>query len=263
MQVAHDPHKFTPEMLMCQAAMFMLKNPYKYYKPLEIELLQTGESYKSYVYNIYNRNIWGNDLIATVIGNMWNITISIVTPENKKPVALFHNKDIPDIVIVANGSDYMSKDGSTHFRITRCFDPGYKIVGSEYLNLTVAQDLTAKMTPIILDDHEKVKQVACRNFIKINEERSLGLLHGLCENINKLENKICELIHEADKVRKQKTITEFQMEKIGINCEKIQRVTSILKDDRGYVCTGEREKHDEELEKKRKADEELKEQEEK
>ena len=28
-QVAHDPHKFTPEMLMHQAAMFMLKNPCK------------------------------------------------------------------------------------------------------------------------------------------------------------------------------------------------------------------------------------------
>ena len=50
MQVAHDPHKYTPEMLMRQATMFMLKNPYKYYKPLEIELLQTGESYESYVY---------------------------------------------------------------------------------------------------------------------------------------------------------------------------------------------------------------------
>ena len=58
------PNKFTLEMLMCQAAMFMLKNPYKYYKPLEIKLLQTGESYESYVYNVYNRNIWGDDLIA-------------------------------------------------------------------------------------------------------------------------------------------------------------------------------------------------------
>ena len=56
-QVAHDPHKFTPEMLMRQAAMFMLKNLYKYYKPLEIELLCTGESYKSYCFNVYNRTI--------------------------------------------------------------------------------------------------------------------------------------------------------------------------------------------------------------
>ena len=160
-QVAHDPHKFTLEMLMCQATMFMLKNPYKYYKPLEIKLLHTGESYKSYCFNVYNRNIWGNDLITAVIGDMWNIAISIVTPVHKKPLALFHNKDIPDMLLVANGSDYMSQNGSTHFSTTRCYDTGHKIVGSEYLNLTVAQDLTGKMTPIILDDREKAKQVAC------------------------------------------------------------------------------------------------------
>ena len=180
------PTNLHQKCLYASAAMFMLKNPYKYYKPLEIELLQTGESYESYVYNVYNRNIWGDDLIDAVIGNMWNISISIVTPVHKKPIALFHNKDVPDIVIVVNGSDYMSKDGSTHFSTTRCFDPGHKIVGSEYLNLTVAQDLTAKMTLIILDDRDKAKQVACRNFIKIDEERSLGLLRGLCENINNI-----------------------------------------------------------------------------
>ena len=117
-QVAHDHHKFTPEMLMCQAAMFMLMNLYKYYKPLEIELLHTGESYKSYCFNVYNRNIWGNDLIATVIGNMWSIMISIVTPVHKKPLVLFHNKDILDVVLVANGSDYMRQNRSTHFSTT-------------------------------------------------------------------------------------------------------------------------------------------------
>ena len=45
---------------------------------------------------------------------------------------------------------------------------------------------------------------------------------------------------------------EFQMEKIGINCDKIKRVTQILKGDKGYVCTREREKFDDEQEKKRK-----------
>ena len=120
-----------------------------------------------------------------------------------------------------------------------------------------------KMTPIILDDCEKAKQVDCRNFIKIEEERSLGLLHGLCNNINRLDDKICELIHESDKVQKQKNIMEFQMEKIGINCDKIKRATQILKGDRGNVRTGEREKFDDEQEKKRKAEEELRKQEEK
>ena len=102
------------------------------------------------------------------------------------------------MVLVVNGSDYMSQNRSTHFSTTQCYDTGHKIVGSKYLNPTVAEDLTGKMTPIILDDREKVKQVACRNFIKIDKERSLGLLHGLCDNINRLDDKICELIHESD-----------------------------------------------------------------
>ena len=117
------------------------------------------------------------------------------------------------MVLVANGSNYMSSNGSTHFSTTRCYDTGHKIVGSEYLNLTVAQDLTGKMTPIIMDDHEKAKQVACRNVIKIDEERSLVLLCGLCDNINRLDDKICELIQESDKVRKQKNIMQFRWRK--------------------------------------------------
>ena len=42
---------------------------------------------------------------------------------------------------------------------------------------------------------------------------------------------------------------EFQMDKIGINCDKIKRATEILKGDRGYVCTGERERFDDEQKK--------------
>ena len=42
------------------------------------------------------------------------------------------------------------------------------------------------------------------------------------------------------------------MEKIGINCDKIKRATEILKGDRGYVRTGERERFDDEQEKREK-----------
>ena len=129
MQVVHDAHKYTPELLMCQVSMYMLKNPYRYYKALEYELIKTGESYESYIFNVFHQNIWGDDLIATVIGDMWNIAISIVTPIHKKPVALFHNKDVPDMVIVANGGDYMGKDGSMHFSSSRCYEEGFKLPG--------------------------------------------------------------------------------------------------------------------------------------
>ena len=129
MQVVHDPHKYTPELLMRQAGMYMLKNPYRYYKALEYELIKTGESYESYVFNVFHRNIWGDNLIAAVIGDMWNIAISIVTPIHKKPVALFHNKDVPDVVIVAIGGDNMGKDGqriSVRHIVTRRFQVTWK-----------------------------------------------------------------------------------------------------------------------------------------
>ena len=263
LQVVHDPHKYSAEMLMRQAGMYMLRHPYKYYKALEIELLKTGESYESYCYNVFNSNIWGDDLIAAVIGDMWNVAISIITPIHKKPVALWHNKDIPDIVLVANGGSYTSKDGSTHFSATRCYDPTFKQVGSEYLNPTITQDMTAKMCPIIMEDRDKAKQVSLREFIKIDQERSLELLRGLCKNINTLDNNICEMIYESDKIRKQKETMEYQLEKIGVNIDRIKKATEELKEDRGYVRTGDREKYDEEKERKRKADETLREQEEK
>ena len=70
--------------------------------------------------------------------------------------------------------------------------------------------------------------MACRNFIKIDEERSLKLLRGLCENINRLDDTVCELIRQGQEVRQQKSFMEYQMEQIGINCEKIKEGHSYL-----------------------------------
>ena len=85
-------------MAMRQAALYMLRHPYKYFKCVEQELLRSGESYESYCYNIFNKNVWGDDFIAAVFGDMWNVAISIIMPISRKPMALFHNKDNPDVV---------------------------------------------------------------------------------------------------------------------------------------------------------------------
>ena len=71
------------------------------------------------------------------------------------------------------------------------------------------------------------------------------------------------MIHESDKIRKQKATMEYQLEKIGINIDRIKKANEELKEDRGYVRTGDREKFDEEQDRKRKAEENLREQEEK
>ena len=64
MQVPHHPHNYTAEMAMQQVALYMLHHPYKYFKCVEQELLRSGESYESYCYNVFNKNVWGDDLIA-------------------------------------------------------------------------------------------------------------------------------------------------------------------------------------------------------
>ena len=78
--------------------MFMLHHPSRYYKYVEEDLLYAGESYESFVYNVFHCNVWGDHLIAAVFGDMWNIAISIVSPSAKKPFHLFHNKSQPDVV---------------------------------------------------------------------------------------------------------------------------------------------------------------------
>ena len=48
------------------------------------------------------------------------------------------------------------------------------------------------------------------------------------------------MIHESDKIRKQKATMEYQLETIGINIDRIKKANEELKEDRGYVRTGRR-----------------------
>ena len=170
-------------MAMRQAALYMLCHPYKYFKCVEQELLRSGESYESYCYNVFNKNVWGYDFIAAVFGDMWNVAISIVTPISRKPMALFHNKDNPDVVIVANGGCYTMQKGCTHFTVTRSIDPKFKQPGSEFMNPTISQDITAKLEPVVLADREDAKQAALKQYLHTGKERSVDLLRGVCTQI--------------------------------------------------------------------------------
>ena len=107
-QVVHHHEMYPPDMCLRQIALQLVQEPYKYYKYVEQELLETGESYDSYCYNIFHNQVWGDDLIAAVLGDMWNLAISIVTPVLLNPLHLFHMKKEPDVVIVANGGSWMS-----------------------------------------------------------------------------------------------------------------------------------------------------------
>ena len=221
-------------MGMRQVAMQMVKYPHRYYKYIEFELLETGESYDSYCYNVYHSNIWGDDLIAGVIGDMWNITITILSPEYKYPMKLWHTSDDPDVIIVANGGSWLAKGKrTTHFNGTH--SEHKKIVGADLIN--------PKLIPIVLDSASKAKQIALKNYIRDEEEKSLDLLRTVSGSITRLDDRICDLIHESDELLKQKKTIEYNLEQLGMSTEKIQEAAMVR--ERPYVRRAERERADE------------------
>ena len=114
------------------------------------------------------------------------------------------------------------------------------------------------LTPIVLQDPVKAKQLSLKNLLKDEEGQSLILLRSLTGSIKRLEDKACELIGEAQTLHKQKSRAEYQLMQLGVSIGRIEEATKELKDPE-YVRTEEREKQDEE--RKRKIEEENKEKE--
>ena len=151
---------------------------------MEQELLETGESYESYCYNIFHCNVWGDDLVAAEFDDMWNLAISIVSPISKKPIHLFHTKAQPDVVLLASRGSWMSPENNLmHFSATRCTEAGFRKPGTDFLNPMIKQDMNQKLLPIILDSKDRTKQLALNEYLTMDKEHSLELLRGLNHEI--------------------------------------------------------------------------------
>ena len=76
-QITHPPG-YTAVTLCRQTAWYMARNSYFFFPLVEPEL--DGESYHSYVENIFEGNVWADDMIAAAISKMFNISIITITP---------------------------------------------------------------------------------------------------------------------------------------------------------------------------------------
>ena len=115
-QFLHHKEKYNSELLQRQVGLHLLKHANLFYPFVQHDLEAMNESYELYCVNVFTGQVWRDDLILSAIGHMFNIAITIITPCFDKPVALFHKKDIPDMVVIANGGDYLvSSKPSTHF----------------------------------------------------------------------------------------------------------------------------------------------------
>ena len=255
-QIVHH-NSYTPEMAMRQAGFHMLKHPEWFYKAVEDELNQSRESYESYCFNVYHSNVWGDDLVAVVFSDMWNIAISIVSPAIKYPVDLWHNKDFPDVVLVANGRSYLSENNpTTHFSSSRVWDPDFCLPGRE-LVITMpgySGDTYKKLKPAILDNKEQARKMAIDQYVNFEKEKSLQLLYGITRSIGKLDRHIAHLIHESEMKKEQRALLSHQLEVLGMSHEKIE--LAIHQKGLPYVLTEEAEREEVRADRKRKRAEE-------
>ena len=210
---------------------------------------------------MYHSKVWGDDLVAAALSDMWNIAISIVFPCYKYPVDLWHNKDDPEVMLIANGGSFMAHHHKmTHFSSTRPIDVTYKKPGRELVNKTVGIELHLvfkKLKPAILDNAEQAQKMALDEYVNVEKEKSLELLCGITKEIGCLDRHIASLIHESDMKKEQRSKIAYKLECLSISAEKIAIATQ--QKDLPYMITDEIHKEEVMESRKRKLEEEEKE----
>ena len=165
-QIHHDKEKYTSDHLRRQTTLHMLKYADIFYEYVAHDLIDFDESYKSYVTNIFNGKIWGDDFMASAIVHMFSIPISIVSPEIPT-VDLFHNV-MPQIVIIANGGSSVSRKPTTHFSQTHSITRGFQLPGAG-----VQKD------PQIWDGFEEGRKKSFGHFLHHEKEAVLTKMHNV------------------------------------------------------------------------------------
>ena len=248
----HDIRSYTAEAAFRQVSLHMIQNLNKFYPQIEQELIETGESYESYVYNVYQGNVWGDDLIASVLGDMWNIAISLVAPCYNNPVPLFHNKEVPDVILIVNGGCWRSmKKAALHFSATSAKDKSFKIPGSALKDThREAESLAKVLAPTLLTNREDTRKREINDYKHQEAMRSLKLLRSVAVCIDKLNEKIADMIEELEEVIEMKKMLEYNLTCLGVSAEKIAEAGELQ--ERGFIRTEDREKiHREGVEKRK------------
>ena len=227
-QIVHH-NNYTCEMAMRQVGFHMLKHPEKFYTSIENELIETGESYESYCYNVFHSHCWGNDLVAAAFRDMWNVSISIVSPSFKYAIDLWHNAEEPDIMLIANGGSYLAEHKKmTHFSTTRFIDPDHRKPGYDLVNKAIRIDplvVYKKLKPVLLHNADTARNSAIEAYAKSQKEQSLKLLYSTTRNIERLDAEIAHMIWASDKKKDQLKKLQYQLILLGVSNEKIEIAT--------------------------------------
>ena len=81
--------------------------------------------------NIYDSNLWADDIIIATIRRMYSLSITIVSPRLGEVYHIFHDlPDNPDISLITNRGPVSSENSNTHFLVTKSKVVNFKKSGS-------------------------------------------------------------------------------------------------------------------------------------
>ena len=239
-QFLHHNEKYISELLERQVGLHLLKHANLFYPFVQHDLEAMNESYKSYCINVFNGQVWGDDLILSAIGHMFNIAITIISLCFDKLIHLFHEKETPDVVVIANGRDYLvSSKPSTHFS-------GSKVKAGVWFKIPGYEMVNPRLDPVIYKGFNKGKEESLWHYLAEEKELALTKLRGVVKSIEVFDTCIGELIKESDKLMKRKEAIEHKLSCLGMSVQKIEQAGKVK--ERGYIRTEEQKKLDEALE---------------
>ena len=207
LQIRHDPKYFNEKMLLRMIGLHLMKHPDIFYPYIKEDL--GDQSHVSYCKNIYEGNVWGDDVMLAAIGHMWNISIMVVMPHSE-PLHLFHdNYENLDTVIVLNGGPPESDRPATHFCATR----------SHLLNPKV---LCAQGKVRVYDSFEFAKKVA-ENCKEERLKRTIfARLRSINFEIDDLEEQMADMTKRIKDAKKKRDMMEVDLEELGFNIKSLR-----------------------------------------
>ena len=206
------------------------KEPIFFFPLVEPEL--DGESYRSYVENIFEGNVWADDMIATAISKMFNISITIISPQLPQALHLFHDDQEPDVLLIGNGGNMGTEHENTHFSASKSKLANYKKPGSSM------KDENMRIICKVNYDHGFKTAHEC--LIEGEKKHAVECLFSLNKSVVALEQEMKEMNKQLQDMKRRRKAIETELVELGVNQQQLKQLTD------------EREKEREEKEKEEK-----------
>jgi hypothetical protein len=198
------PMDYTASTLRRQVASFMAKNSDMCSSFISPQL-NPGESYYDYVLNTYNSTIWGDSCILQVIGLMWGVAITVITPHITENI--LHSRPDADVYLIFNGRDHYTGAQTPGGHLI----PGGPIVQRYLENPEVINIDTEESADVISSDDP-----ASPSTSEVTAAKIVSVYSNIISLEKSLEAKAAEINLYLTDVKKRKADVEKEMREMGI-----------------------------------------------